>query len=187
MLELVIPGNHKSYYDEVKEEFVEVDEDEITIQLEHSLYSIAKWEEKWHKAFLGKREKTFEEVLDYIRCMTLNDVDKNVYTRLSQDLVNKIIDYLKEPMTATVINDNNFSGKPKGVKIETYTAEVIYSWMVELNIPTEYQYWHLNKLLTLIKVINVKYQKPGKIDKRAAAKERARINAERLAKYNTKG
>lgn len=187
MLEITIPGIHDSFYNEETEEFIDINVDETKLQLEHSLVSLSKWEEKWKKAFLGKKGKTYEEILDYIQCMTLTkSVDPKIYGNMTQEILDKIIDYISDPMTATTFNDRLIA-KPKIQSRETVTAEVIYYWMVTLGIPQEYENWHLNKLLTLIKVINVKQQKPQKMNPRLAAQERARLNAERRAAARSKG
>lgn len=188
MLEITIPEQHYEFFDEVKEEFLPpVNVKETKIQIEHSLISLKKWEQKWHVPFLGKADKTYEELADYIRCMTLtHGVDPEVYNWIPKDILEQVVDYIKDPMTATWFRDNDLIGAQKSSR-EIVTAEIIYYWMITLSIPVEFQKWHLNQLLTLIKVVNIKNSKPKKQDKRAAAKERAAINAARRAQYNSKG
>lgn len=187
MLEIVIPEQHLKYFDEKKEEFVTIDTKETKLQLEHSLISLKKWEQSWHKGFLSDEEKTIEEMKDYVRCMTLNHgVDKKVYDVIPNDILEKIISYIKDPMTATIIRENNIVESQKRSK-EGITAEIIYYWMITLNIPVEFQKWHLNQLLTLIKVVNIKNNKPKPVDKKLAAQQRAALNAQRRAKYNSRG
>lgn len=190
MLEIVIPEQHHVLYDEEKEEFLpRVDIDETKLQLEHSLISLKKWEQKWHKPFLGDAEKTYEEMTDYVRCMTLNhnNINPDVYKYMPKDIMERVIEYIKDPMTATWFKENNsLIGAQKNTR-EGITAEIIYYWMIALNIPVEFQKWHLNQLLTLIKVVNIKNQGPKKVDARTAAKERAALNRARRAKYNSKG
>lgn len=188
MLEIIIPEKHIRYFNEISEEFEYIDVKETKLELEHSLVSLAKWEQKWRKAFLGEDEKTYDEIMDYIRCMTLNGpFSPDVYRHIPPDLVDEIIDYIKDPMTATTITSFSSTDKTPGIKIKKVTAEIIYYWMISLNIPIECQNWHLNTLLMLIRVINVKNGKPTKVPKKDAARERARINAERRAKYNSSG
>lgn len=188
MIEIIVPEQHYEPYDEIKEEFLPIiDIKETKIQLEHSLISLKKWEQKWHKPFFTETDKTSEELLDYIRCMTLtHNVDVNVYDWIPKSEIDRVMKYIKDPMTATWFNDSNLIGAQKSSS-EIVTAEIIYYWMITLNIPVEFQKWHLNQLLTLIKVISRKNEKPKKIDKLAAAKQRAALNAKRRAELNSKG
>lgn len=188
MLEIIIPEQHYEFYDEVKEEFLPpVDVKETKIQLEHSLISLKKWEQKWHKPFLGQAEKTHEELSDYIRCMTLNHgVDPSVYNWIPQEVIQQVVKYIEDPMTATWFRENGLVGAQKNSR-EVITAEIIYYWMISLSIPVEFQKWHLNQLLTLIKVVNIKNGKPKKVDKKTAAAERAALNKKRREQYKSKG
>lgn len=180
MLQITVPG--MEFWDEKKEEFVYLDEK--TIQLEHSLVSISKWESKWHKPFLLKDEKTTDEILDYIKCMTVTqNVKPDVYWRLTSDNVNEIKAYIEDSMTATTFYED---GVTKGSR-EVVTSELIYYWMVALGIPSEYQKWHLNRLLTLIRVCNVKNAPPKKRSKRDIMSRNAALNAARRKQYNTRG
>ena len=154
------------------------------MQLEHSLVSLSKWESKWHKAFLTKTEKTEEEMRDYIRCMTITqNVDPDVYKYLSHGNIAEIRQYIDDPMTATYISDDKNS---KGGR-ETVTSELIYYWMISLNIPDRFEKWHLNRLMTLIKVCNVKNSPKKRRSKRDIASQYASINAARRKQLNTKG
>lgn len=188
MLEIVIPEQHYELFDEEKEEFLPpVDIKETKIQLEHSLISLKKWEQKWHKPFLGSEEKTTEEIRDYIRCMTLSHgVDPEVYKWIPRNVIDEVIEYIKDPMTATWFSDNSTVGAQK-ISGGAVTAEIIYYWMIALSIPVEFQKWHLNQLLTLIKVVNIKNGKETKMDRKTAAQRRAALNAQRRAKYKSRG
>lgn len=187
MFEVVIKKQHYEFWDEKKEEFIVVDIPETKLQIEHSLISLKKWEQKWHKPFLKEDEKTQEEILDYIRCMTINNnVDPEIYKWLPPDIINCILEYIHDPMTATWFSNEKTVGMQKNSR-EIITAEIIYYWMIALNIPVEFQKWHLNQLLTLIKVVSIKNQKEQKKDRATAAKERAALNAARRAKYRSKG
>ena len=157
---------------------------EQTLQLEHSLVSLSKWESKWCKAFLTKEEKSIAETIDYIKCMTITqNVDPNVYNFLNQSNIEEINKYIESPMTATVFYDENNQGRSK----ETITSELIYYWMISLNIPMECQKWHLNRLLTLIRVCNIKNAPPKKMSRRDAANRYAALNAARRNKLNSTG
>lgn len=182
MLKITVPASE--LWDEQKQEFVYGKEQ--TLMLEHSLVSLSKWESKWNKAFLSKTKKTLEETIDYVRCMTLTqNVNPEVYTRLSNENIREINDYIGAPMTAT--HTSNHGPKQGGMSREIVTSELIYYWMIALNIPFECQKWHLNRLLTLIEVCNIKSQLPKKMSKREIASRNAALNAARRKKFNTKG
>ena len=150
--------------------------------LEHSLISLSKWESKWHKPFLSKDKKSREEILDYIRCMTLdNAVDWSVYENLSNQTISEITKYIEEPMTATTFSDNGRKST------EIITSEIIYYWMVSFNIPFECQKWHLNRLLTLIRVCSIKNQPPKKMSTAEIMARNRKLNAQRKAQYKTRG
>ena len=180
MLQITIPA--VELWDESKEEFI--NSKERTLQLEHSLVSLSKWESKWCKPFLSKEEMSREEVIDYIKCMTLTpNVDDEVYQCLTEDNVSEIYKYIDAPMTATWFNEDN-NRRPNREQI---TAEIIYYWMIALNIPFECQKWHLNRLLTLIRVCNIKNQPPKKMSRQSITSRNAELNKARREKLNTKG
>lgn len=180
MLTITIPATE--VFDESKGEFVSIKEH--VLQLEHSLISISKWESKWCKPFLSKQDKTTEEVIDYIKCMTLNkNVSDDVYSCLTKANISAINEYISAPMTATT-----FSGTDRGKKNnEQITSELIYYWMIALQIPDRYDKWHINRLLTLIRICNIKNQPPKKMSKRDIISRNAAINAARRQQLNTKG
>ena len=180
MLEIVIPETEQ--WDEVKQEFISTKEQ--TLKLEHSLVSLSKWESKWCQPFLSKKDKTVEQTIDYIKCMTLTqNVDPNVYNLLTKDNILKINEYISAPMTATTFHQENRGGGNG----ELITSELIYYWMVSLNIPFECQKWHLNRLLTLIKVCSIKNQPPKKMSKKDIMSRNAALNAARRKQLNSKG
>lgn len=169
-------------WDEKTEQFVEAKTQ--TLQLEHSLVSLSKWESKWVKPFFSKEEKSYEEILDYIKFMTISkNVNPEIYSRLSQDNIREINEYIEAPMTATTFAKDKNQTKNR----EIITAELIYYWMISLNIPFECQKWHLNRLLTLIRVCNIKNTPPKKMSKRDLASRNAQLNAARRKQMNTKG
>lgn len=180
MLRITVPA--LELWDEEKSEFIY--RKEQTLQLEHSLVSLSKWESKWKKPFLGKEDKTTEEALDYIRCMTITqNVDPEVYSRLTNANIDLINAYINDPMTATTFSRR----ETKKFNREIVTSELIYYWMVTYNIPPEYQKWHLNRLLTLIQVCTVKNEKPRKRSQNEIVTERAALNAARRKQFGTKG
>ena len=179
MLELVVSG--REFFDESKNEFIQVKPTRLL--LEHSLISLSKWESKWEKPFLSS-EKTISETIDYIRCMTLTqNVDPSVYFALSEENIKEVVAYIEKPMTATKIKNRSKSVRSG----EIITAEIIYYWMVTLNIPFECQKWHLNKLLTLVEVTSIKNQPQKKMSKGEILRSNRELNAARRAKYKTKG
>ena len=180
MLTITIPATEM--FDDEKQEFIPFKEQ--TLQLEHSLVSLSKWESKWCKPFLKQEEKTLEETLDYIKCMTITqNVDPQAYSRLTNANIKQILDYIDAPMTATTFREDNSKGRGK----ETITSELIYYWMISLNIPMECQKWHLNRLLTLVRVCNVKNTPPKKRSKRDIANQYAALNAARKKQLGTNG
>lgn len=180
MLRITIPETE--YYDEIKNEFVTVNEQ--TLQLEHSLVSISKWESRWCKSFISTKDKSYEETLDYIKCMTVTqNVKPETYLFLTKSNVEQINKYIEAPMTATYFSKD----QPGRQNNEQITAELIYYWMIALNIPFECQKWHLNRLLTLIRVCNIKNQPPKKRSPRDIMSRNAALNAARKQQLHTKG
>lgn len=154
------------------------------VNLEHTLVSLSKWESKWEFPFYGDKEKTTEQTLDYILMMcTDEDTNPAIFESMSKDTVDEISKYIASKQTATWFSDE----KPGKRNSEIITAELIYYWMVSLQIPFECQYWHVNKLLTLIKVCNAKNSPAKKMSKSEIAERNRRLNAERKAKLGTTG
>ena len=181
MLKIEVPISAEGW-DEEKEEFVTPDVQ--VLELEHSLVSIHDWESKWCKSFLAKKDLTYEETLYYIQCMTLNkNVDPHIYEKLTKKNIDEIRNYIYAPMTATVVHENKTSNARK----ETVTAELIYYWMIECGIPFDCRYWHLNRLLTLIKVCQAKNAKPKKTSKRDLMNQHAALNAANRARFKSRG
>ena len=187
MLSIIIPAYEEEDWDSEKEEFVyrKLGHD-YELKLEHSLLSLHKWEQRWHKPFLSTTEKTEEEAMDYIRCMVVNQkVPEEVYHRLSEQNMAQIQEYIKNPMTAVPSEKEKGRGRRRII-----TAENIYSWMISLNIPPEYAKWHLESLLTLIRVCekdNAPPEKRKKHSQKELINKYAAINAANRKKYNSKG
>lgn len=180
MLQITIPP--VEFWDESNEEFVY--KEGATLKLEHSLVSISKWESTWHKPFLSKDQKTYEETIDYVRCMTITqNVDQSVYKRLTSDLLREIYDYINSSMTATSFSENKNDKRNRDI----ITSEVIYYWMVTLGIPFECERWHLNRLITLVRVCDVKSRPPKKMSRREIMSRNTALNAARRKQFNTKG
>lgn len=180
MLQIVIP--EMEYWDEFKSEFVVVKAQ--SLQLEHSLISISKWESKWCKPFLHTPDISHEQLLDYVRCMTLTqNIKDEVYDRLSDENLLQIKQYIESPMTATTFSDKE---KGKGGR-KIITSEVIYHWMVALNIPFECAKWHLNRLITLIRICNIENEPKKNMSKKDIMSRNRALNNARKNKLNTRG
>ena len=180
MLQITIQGSEM--FDERTNKFIIVKG--ATLQLEHSLVSLSKWESKWKTHYLNNSDITPEMSVDYVRCMTTTqNVDPRVYEYLSQENMDAIRKYIDDPMTATTFKKTN---KPPNRGV--VTAEIIYYWMVALQIPFDpCQKWHLNRLLTLIRVCDEKNSPKKKMSKRDAMAQQRSLNAARRAKYHTNG
>lgn len=180
MLKVVIPS--AELFNQETSEFIYIKEQTLT--LEHSLVSISKWESKWHIPFISDKPKTREQTLDYIRCMTLTqNVDPIIYKLIPAKVSSQIEKYIDDPMTATWFSDD----KKKGRNRDVITSELIYYWMIACGIPFECQKWHLNRLLTLIKVCGEKNKPPKKMSKIDMLSQRAALNAKRRAALHSKG
>lgn len=181
MLKITIPAVEQ--FDPISGAFIETSEQ--TLNLEHSLISISKWESKWGKPFISKTPMTPEELIDYVRCMTLTqNVNPIVYNGITQKIIDQVVKYINADMTATTFSNmqNGKGGR------EIITSEIIYYWMVAFNIPFDpCQKWHLNRLITLIRVCSIKNAPPKKMNKRQAAASRKALNAQRKAKHHTRG
>lgn len=174
-LTLKIPAV-EDYWDVAREEFVSGKEEVLV--LEHSLLSLSKWERKWKIPFLSEtHELTSEELLDYVKFMTINRVDESVYSRLTNENIIELKDYISDPLTASTFN--NFGGKPSR---EVVTAEIIYHLMIEFGIWKECEKWPLNSLIALIKTRQIKTGNQPKMSRNEAAMFQKTLNEQRLAK-----
>lgn len=180
MLPLFVKG--QEFWDEEHEQFVYGSD--VTLKLEHSLISISKWESKWMVPFF-ESEKTSDMVKDYIKCMTLNsNVDPSVYDRLTLKNIDEINEYIASPMTASTIKETK---KGPSRTSEIITSELIYYWMTAFNIPAEYEKWHLNRLIMLVRICSEKSKPPKKMSAREIMAQNKALNAARKKALGTKG
>lgn len=180
MLTIIVPGIEM--FEEESQEFVSIGD--VTLELEHSLVSLSKWEQIYEKPFLGKDKKTTEEVLGYVRVMMQNpNVPEEIISRLSEANIEAINAYIDARMTATWFNDGPTAPSTRDV----ITSELIYYWMITFQIPFECERWHLNRLFTLIRVCNLKQAKPKKMSRAEVAARNRELNARRKAEWGTTG
>ena len=179
MLQIIVRG--KEVFDEATGTFYYPNE--TTLNLEHSLVSISKWESKWHKPFFSKIKHTEEETRDYIRCMTINkNVDPMVYNALNGNEINAIIDYIEDSCSA-MYHDK----KKNGGSREEITSEKIYFWMFSYRIPKECEKWHISRLLNVIELFNDANTPPKKRRPKEIAQSYASLNAQRRKALGTRG
>ena len=182
MLKVTIPPC--KYWDSKREMFFTYPEKPITLQLEHSLVSISKWESKWQKPFLSKiKERSAEEMQDYVRCMTLTqNVDPNIYHFIPDDVFKQIVAYIDSPMTATTFSNNK--DKPSR---EIITSELVYYWMVAMQIPFTCEKWHFNRLMTLIKICSIKNGPQKKMSPNEIRSRNRALNEQRRLAAHSRG
>lgn len=181
MLEIIVP--ERELFNAKKQEFIYLKEQKLV--LEHSLISVSKWESKWKKPFLDRKQKTIEESVDYVRCMLLNkDVNPSVLEHLTDDIFVRINAYIEDGMTATWFSDKN---QRRGNSGQVVTSEIIYYWMVAFRIPFSCEKWHLNRLLTLIKVCEQKNAPKKKMKLKDIYARNAALNAARQNKSKMNG
>jgi hypothetical protein len=179
---LTITVGATDVYDESADKFST--EGGVELQLEHSLISLSKWESEFEKPFLGKEDKTSEEVLAYIRCMIVTpNPPEDILQRLSKENLEAVNAYIDRKMTATWFSEQ--PGAPK--TREVITSELVYYWMTVFQIPFECESWHLNRLFTLIRICNIKQAKPKKMSRAEIAARNRELNAQRKAQLGTRG
>ena len=181
MLQIKVPVTPERY-DELNNLFIEPEYK--ILKLEHSLVSISKWESKWHKSFLHTIEKTEEEIKDYIKCMTISqNIDQDIYNHLTFNNIKDINNYINDPMTATILPEDRNGRKNRQI----ITSELIYYWMIAYNIPSEYDKWHLERLMILIRICAIHNEPQKKRSKSEIMSRNAALNAARRKQLNSKG
>lgn len=180
---LTITVKAQELYDEVNNRFTTIED--TTLELEHSLYAISKWESKWKTPFLQNKEHSKQEVLSYIECMCMTpDIPHETFFGLTSSQVKEITDYINDPMSATTINNRQQGGNHTG---EVVSSELIYYWMNEGGISMECEHWHLNRLMKLIEVTSIKRQPPKKMSRHEAMSRQSALNKARRARTGSRG
>ena len=179
MLRIVLP--EQDSYDEAKELFISTKEE--SVELEHSLLSLSKWESKFKKPFLSSAEKTDIEILEYVKLMVINEIPENFILRLTTEIFEQINQYIDSSESATTFASINGSGG----KSEIITSELIYFWMVNFSIPFSCETWHLNRLFNLIRIAGIKNSPPKKTSAAELARRNRELNEQRKAKLGTTG
>lgn len=160
---------------------------ETKLRLEHSLVSVAKWEQKWKIPFINVGPQNHEQTLDYIRCMTITqNVDPMVYRALTPENVKAVEAYIADPASASKFYENELAEiekKKKGGKKEIMTSEKLYALMTQYRINWAAEKWHLNRLVALIEYCGQMNQPPRKLDDQ----ERMAIQRANKARYSGKG
>lgn len=180
MLRIIIEGDE--VFNDETQTFDTIND--VVFDLEHSLISLSKWESEYQKPFLSPGAKTSEEIFGYLKAMVVTpNLDPDVLYDCSQDNIDKIQKYIDSSQSATtfgVMPDRRGPG-------EVITSELIYYWLVSFNIPFECQYWHLNRLFSLIRICNIKSGKPRKMSRNDIAQRNRDLNAQRRAELGTSG
>lgn len=179
MLKITVPAIEA--FDDESQTFLTIPG--VNLELEHSLLSLSQWESKWKRPFLSDGPKTPDEINDYIRCMSLNELPPGIEMTFTDDVYTKVNGYIGDPMTATTITERQNSKTNR----EVITAEIVYYWMVALNIPFECETWHFHRLLTLVRVCNIKNSPPKKMSRRESLAQQRDINAARRQAQGTSG
>jgi hypothetical protein len=180
MLTITVPETE--LYDEKSSEFISLPS--VTLELEHSLVALSKWESKYEKPFFAKDDKSSEEIHGYFEAMCVGPIPpRDIWHRLSPENSTAINEYLGAKMTATWFTEVGVPPKTS----ETVTSELIYYWMTALNIPFTCETWHLNRLFTLIRIANMKTAKPKKMSRAEVAQRNRELNAQRRKQLGTTG
>lgn len=180
MLTIVVPG--QELFNNKTQKFIKTED--VKLRMEHSLVAISKWESKWHKPFLTSTGRSGEEVTDYFRMMCIEeDVDSSVLDRMTEENIRQIQDHIENSMTATTFS--NLPDSPG--RREIVTAEIVYYWMISMQIPLDRENWHFGKLIALIKTINAKNAPKKKMNTKDALAQQRELNAQRRAASQSNG
>lgn len=164
---ITIPS--QTLFDEENEKFI--DTEEKSLRFCHSLYAISLWESKYKRPFLTKEEKTTEEIKDYYLMMCLDDIS---YSDLTPEVLQTLTDYMGQEFSATVINSTNDSNSRR-----IMTSEVMYAYMANAQIPSEFDMWNISRLLKLLGVIGELNSPPKQKPQNEVYAENRELNKQR--------
>lgn len=159
----------------------------VKLSFEHSLVSVSKWEAEVKRPFFGHEEKTIEDTALYYKCMLLTeDPPSNFYERLvGTPQFQEIADYINSDQHGTLFRAE--PAPPKS-KQEIVSAELIYYWLVQFQIPFQpTESWHLSKLMALVKVAGLKQSKPKKMSAQERAAQMRSLNEQRRRETGSTG
>lgn len=159
----------------------------LKLRFEHSLVSVSKWEAEAKRPFFGHEEKTEADTELYYRSMLLTeDVPHNFYSRIvGTEHFDKIEQYINSNQHGTLFREE---AVPSKAKQEVVSAELIYYWLVQFQIPFDpVESWHLSKLMALVKVAGLKQSKPKKMSTQDRAAQMRALNEQRRKETGSAG
>lgn len=159
----------------------------LKLSFEHSLVSVSKWEAEAKRPFFGHEEKSEADTELYYRCMLLTeDVPANFYSRiLGTEYFTQIADYINSTQHGTLFRQEE---APSKAKQEIVSAELIYYWLIQFQIPFDpVETWHLSKLMALVKVAGLKQSKPKKMSVQDRAAQMRALNEQRRRETGSAG
>jgi len=161
------------------------DSEAVELTFEHSLVSLSKWEAFYEKPFYSKESQTEEETKKYLLFMLLpENLPIDFSSWITAKHVEVVQEYINSKQTATTFTEVP-DGRPS---TETITNEVIYSWLVTFGIPFHpVETWHLNRLMTIVKIMGIKSTKPKKMTRSQQAEKYRKLNEQRRKDLGTTG
>lgn len=177
MLSYLFPS--KEVYNEETNEFTTIGGERYFFEL--SLRGIAEWEAENERPFFATKLNAEDAIsIVDIMCMDNDYFDERL---IDAPFLSAVNSYISKKNTATVIHNEDADSKTGSF----ITSEVIYAMMFELSIPIECENWNINRLMTLIKVMQIRSQPSKKMSRAKVASENQRLNALRRSKLNSKG
>lgn len=157
----------------------------IKLDFEHSLVSLSKWEQKHERPFFGREEKTVEDTAEYFMAMCLTEnPPEDFVERLTKEQAMSLAEHINAKASATFFRED----QNQKTSSEIITSELVYYWLIQFQIPFwPVETWHLNRLMTLIKIVSIKQSKPKKMSKQALGEQYRQLNAQRLAQSGSSG